>query len=549
MWSALLGLVLALGVAGLVRVWASDRGFWNDELYIAVNVRDAGLPGLLTGPLRYTQVAPPGWLLVEKAMYRLFGGDEQVLRLPQLAAAAVVLVLTAVLARRALGRWAALVATALLAVSPLLYSYAGELKQYTVEAAAALAIVLMVDVRSRAGTSRSRRAPGDSQVRARLAGAGRVLAFVVVTTAAVWVSYSALLVLAGAVGGLLLVLALDRRWRALAVTAAAATPAALLGADQVRRRMGQPFLSNQEAFFVTGLPPEGAGLVELLRWLPDMWRGFVASPLHWAYPWLVLGLALAGVVALVWQGRRLWAAVLVGVFGAAVGAAALGGLPLQDRVALYLVAPVAMAVAAALCAAARVLVQALRNGRHPVAAVLAVGLLVALPGMVLAVRPAAAAALAEVRQPRYRDVGRDVMRDVAAQLRPGDAVLVYGFSQPLASWYGTRYRLPVAGLASMVRTGACQPATVDAALAGVSRVWYVRGAKWSRHPDDYHVRVLAELARRGRVVEARVFGPGEVMGHRPGWALVDLTQGPGPRPPTLAAAPEYACLTVQPEWR
>ncbi|HET8660323.1 MAG TPA: hypothetical protein VFM55_15155 [Micromonosporaceae bacterium] len=543
-WPACHGLVLVVGVAGLVRVWASDRGFWNDELYVAVNVRDLSPHKLLTGPLRYSQVAPPGWLYGEKVMYQLFGGDEQVLRLPQLAAAVAVLVLTAVLAYRASGHSAALAATALLATSPLLYIYAGELKQYPVEAAAALAIVLMVDVLSGKGDRGRHRTPGAR----RLAVAGRALAFATVTTAAVSVSYSAVLVLAGAVGGLLLVFALGRRWRAMALTAAAAAPAALLGAEQVRRRMSQPFLRNQEAFFTTGLPPEGAGPAELLRWLPDMWRGFVASPLHWAYPWLVLGLALAGVVALVWQGRRLWAAVLVGVFGAAVGAAALGGLPVQDRVALYLVAPVAVAVAAALSAAVRALVQAVRGARRAVAVVLAVGLLVAAPGMVLAARPAAAAAVAEVRNPHYRDVGRDVMREVAGQVRPGDAVLVYGFSQPLASWYGTRYRLPVAGLATMGRTGACRPATVDAALAGVSRVWYVRGAKWSGHPDDYHARVVAELARRGRIMDARVFGPGPVLGHRPGWALVDLAQGPDPHPPAPAPAPDYACLTVQPQW-
>lgn len=524
-WWALVGLVVALGVAGQVRVWASDRGFWNDELYLAVNVRDKGFRGL-TGPLRYAQVAPPGWLAGEKVMYRLFGGDEQVLRLPQLVAAAAVLVLTAVVAYRALGRWGALAATA-------------------------LAILLMADVLFRA---RARPWPGP------------VLVFAVVTTLAVFVSYSALLVLAGVTAGLLGALALGRQWRAAVIAVAAAAPAALLGGYLVYRRMSFPFLSNQAGFFTTGLPPEGAGPVEVLRWLPDLWRGFVASPLRWAYPWLVLGLMLAGVVALVLRGRPLWAAMLVGVFGAAVGAAALGRLPMEDRVALYLVAPAAIAVAAAFDGAARALVRAVRYDRdgqpraagdapparavqgvrRRVAVAVALALLVAVPGMVLAVRPAVVAAVDEVRHPRYRDVGRDVMRDVAGQVRPGDVVLVYGFSQPIASWYGVRHRLPMAGLVSAVAMNACQPATVDAVLAGAARVWYVHGAKWSRHPDDYHAYVVAQLARRGRIAAARVFGQ---AGHAPGWVLVDLSQGPDPSPPAPAPQPAYACLTVQPKWR
>src|SRR4051794_12076332 len=34
-WSVLAGLVVLAGIGAQLRVWASDRGFWGDELYIA----------------------------------------------------------------------------------------------------------------------------------------------------------------------------------------------------------------------------------------------------------------------------------------------------------------------------------------------------------------------------------------------------------------------------------------------------------------------------------------------------------------------------------
>jgi len=136
-----LGVVLGVGVAGVVRVWVFDRGFWNDELYIAVNLKAKTLVGL-AGPLIHLQTAPPGWMASEQVIYRLFGGQERLFNVPQLLAAVAVLVLTAIIACQAAGRWAALIATTLVAGSPLVYYYAGELKQYEMEAASCLVIIL-----------------------------------------------------------------------------------------------------------------------------------------------------------------------------------------------------------------------------------------------------------------------------------------------------------------------------------------------------------------------------------------------------------------------
>jgi hypothetical protein len=332
------------------------------------------------------------------------------------------------------------------------------------------------------------------------------------------------------------------------VTAAAAIPGLLVGIGQAALRWRHSFLSNQHDFFPHGFAPEHAGPIGILRWLPDMWQGFVVSPLGWHYPVVALLLVVAGLASLVVRGRPLWAAMLGGVFVAAVGAGALRAFPVEGRVALYLVAPTAIAVAAAVDGVARVIASALptrrigNSGPLPTAArffaaaFLAVATAVGIQGVV---RPAAADAYDEVTQPLYRDDGRDMLREVASRLRPGDVLLSYDFSEPLVSWYGSQYRLPTVGLAALTTQSACDPATVDRRLAGAVRVWYVHGAMFSRHPTHYNDWIVEQLARRGTVV-ARSTGFG-----RAGWTLIDLGAGPDPSPPPAGSDPAFACLNIR----
>jgi hypothetical protein len=531
----LLGVLLLVGVAGQIRVWASDRGLWGDEIAIADNLKRLSVTQL-AGPLLHFQTAPPGWLAGEKALLKVLGPDEQILKLPQVTAAIVVLLLTAVAGWYAIGRWASLVAVGLVVTSPLLYYYAGELKQYGFEAAMAMAILVAAG------------AYGPVAVGPAPPGRRRVITFAAVAAVASAGSYSALMVLAGAAAGIGVVQAWRRRWRDVLVTAAAAAPGLLVGVGQAALRRRHPFLGNQYDFFPHGLAPEHAGPIGILRWLPDMWRGFVASPLEWRYPALVLLLVVAGLVSLVVRGRPVWAAMLAGVFVAAVGAGAVRAYPVEDRVSLYLVAPAAIAVAAAVDGAARVLANALyiRHNGDPgqlpkVARLLAAALLAVATavGLVGVVRPAAAAAYDEVTQPLYRDEGRDVLREVESRLRPGDVVVAYAASVALINWYEPRYRLPIVGLAGLTATRRCDPATVGQRLAGAERVWYVYGAKPSRIPSAYQGWVVGQLARHGTIVA-------HSEGFRyAGWTLIDLSAGPDPSPPPTGDDPAYACLSIR----
>lgn len=516
---SLAGLVL-LGALAQVLVWLRDRAFWGDELYIALNLRVLG-HAQLTGPMLYSQVAPIGWLHAEKVVYDLAGGGERILRAPSLVAGILTLVLMAVVASRALGRAGALIAVALAALSPGLLYYSAELKQYVTEVAAALAILLVADLLDTTSTGRTRRRWW------------ALAAFLAVTLICVWVSFSALLVLGGTAGAVVVYRAVTRSGRTALTIALAAVPATGLGLWLALRRLSVPLPGNQYDFFPRGFPPEGAGAGDYAAWLPRMWAAFVEWPLGWGYPWIVLLGVVGGLVALAARRRWTWCAMLIGCWLAALAAAATRQFPLEDRVAAYLLGPTLLALAAAIDGALR-----LARRVRP-ATVLAAA---AAAAVLVAFAPAARASADQVAHPRYRDAGGDVVREVAGQLRPGDTVLMYVFSRPLGAWYGGRYQLPIAGHAELAPTDRCTPSSVDKALAGHRRVWYVYGAKFSGHPSDYHSRVVDHLATHGTVVATR----DQPAAGGAGWVLLDLAAGPGQPAPKLPPDPRHACLQVRP---
>lgn len=526
-WRAALGIVMLAGFAAVVRVWAFDRGYWNDELYIALNLKHKSFVGL-AGPLIQLQVAPPGWLVVERALYLLSGGDERVLNLPQLLSAFAVITLTALVARKAIGRWAAVLATALVVLSPFVLYYAGELKQYEIEAACALLTILcggVLGTRALAGTLDRRTAL--------LCGVGML--------AATGFSYTSLMVTGGTVGGVLLTIWLNRslpqRPRALLRVLLISSPALLYSAFQILLRLQISFPSNQDDFFPNGLPPSGSRPHERFGWIPQLWNGFVAKPMHWQISLAVIVLIVLGLVLLARRGRLVWALILTGILGAVFAAAFMDAFPMEDRVATYLIAPVILTVVAAVDGLARLAVQAPRGLPKLGAAAIAV---VAALGLAVVAAPAAQGAVDQVREPFYRDRAREMIADVGALQKPGDVVIWYAFTSPAADWYGSRYGLKTVSYAGI---GPCSERTsFEPVLAGATRVWYLRGAKFSEEPEDVQARVLAGLVKYGTITDSRVYGPGTIFQSSPGWAVIDLTLGPDPSPPAYGPTePRFEC--------
>ena len=141
--SRVLAVLLILGIA--VRAWAyfSNVSLWLDELLVSRNILGLPLSHLLTKPLLLDQVAPRGFLLLEKLAVDALGRNELALRFfPFLCSVASVLLFHRV-ASRALGGWAAAFALVLFAIGIPFIQYGVEVKQYIFDATAAILLLYL----------------------------------------------------------------------------------------------------------------------------------------------------------------------------------------------------------------------------------------------------------------------------------------------------------------------------------------------------------------------------------------------------------------------
>ncbi|RIK31413.1 MAG: hypothetical protein DCC56_04305 [Anaerolineae bacterium] len=138
--------VIFLGVVLRLRQYLSGRSLWADEAMLALNIVNRNFAQLFQ-PLDYDQGAPLGFLLVEKLINSTLGRTELALRLfPFLAGVASLWLFYRLLMSLRGGaerRRSNLLALALFAFNPQLIDYTSEAKQYIVDVAAALGLLLL----------------------------------------------------------------------------------------------------------------------------------------------------------------------------------------------------------------------------------------------------------------------------------------------------------------------------------------------------------------------------------------------------------------------
>jgi hypothetical protein len=139
---AVAGGVLALGMLLRVRQYVAQRSLWLDELSVALNLASRDFLDLLR-PLDYNQSAPVLFLWAQELATRLGGLGELTLRFVPLMCGIALLPVAWLAARRLLQPWAAVCAVLLLAVSPLLVWHANEVKPYAGDALASAAMLVL----------------------------------------------------------------------------------------------------------------------------------------------------------------------------------------------------------------------------------------------------------------------------------------------------------------------------------------------------------------------------------------------------------------------
>src|SRR5215813_3942690 len=135
--------LVLLGIA--LRAWAyfRDTSLYLDEILLSRNILDLPLRHLLTKPLMLDQVAPRGFLLVEKLAVSIFGPNEMALRLFPFVCGIASLFLFWRLAEKILPRVASAVALFLFAIGVAFIRFGAEVKQYECDLLAAIVLLFL----------------------------------------------------------------------------------------------------------------------------------------------------------------------------------------------------------------------------------------------------------------------------------------------------------------------------------------------------------------------------------------------------------------------
>jgi len=184
--------MIAIGVVLRLIQYSLNRSLWLDESLLALNIVNKTFIELL-GPLDYYQVAPIGFLFIQKIILLLLGNSEYVLRLFSLIAGVASLFLLYHLARRCIREEGALIAVGLFSLSGHLIYYSSEVKQYSSDVTVTLLLLaVIIYIRQKKFTNLS------------------IVFFGAIGGIAVWFSLPSVFVLAGA-GCTLSVFSLVRR--------------------------------------------------------------------------------------------------------------------------------------------------------------------------------------------------------------------------------------------------------------------------------------------------------------------------------------------------
>lgn len=316
-----------LWVGAFLRVWVylSDRPYWMDESSLLSNLIGKRILDF-SGPLNAEQLAPPGFLVIERLAVAVMGGSTFAARLFPLICGVTALWLFRRLVDRLLSRPGAILAMILAALSDDWIYYSSELKPYSCDLAIGLALTLLCVGELREGN-----------------GARGLAPLGLLAVASPWFSFPSLFVAAGCGASLLTVRLIERRGRETAALTALAGCWAL-SAFLVVRASGR-LLRESTSMYVfwdfafPPFPPSDWPSIE--KTIGILLETFV-TPLNLIPPLLphlfaglAIGFLILGIVSL---ARRDPAAlgILIAPLALALAASALRRYPFHGRLILWL---------------------------------------------------------------------------------------------------------------------------------------------------------------------------------------------------------------------
>ena len=405
------GLILVAGVLLRLRQYLTGRSLWLDEAMLALNIVNRNYSELFQ-PLDYDQGAPIGFILVEKTFNLLFGRNEFSLRLFPLLIGLVSLWMFYLLLKRSTSGAGLWVALTLFAFNPRLIYYSSEVKQYIVDVAVTITLLLCAQPLFQQASRKAF---------ATLAFAGAL---------ALWFSHPSLFVLAG-IGLALFVIYFQKRDPvALRSTIGMGilwlVDLALLYSLTLSNLRNNSYMHAywQDAF--APAPPWSDWSWYLSAFQKNMDTQFGSSP---AAAGLIFILMLAGWVVLFMQ-KRAFAIALAGILFFTLLASSLGLYPVLERMGLFLVPIGILLIGKSLD------IPAQRLRAHPIVSTIVV---LALSGFVL--YAPLMRALDQFFTPKYFEHIRPTMGFLQSTWKEDDSLFISNGAVPAFEFYAPMYSL------------------------------------------------------------------------------------------------------------
>ncbi len=443
-------LFLLLGMA--LRVWAyvRDTSLYLDEVLLSRNILDLPLSHLLTRPLMLDQVAPRGFLLMERLAVLLFGPSEMALRLLPFGCSIASIVLFRRLAERMLTATAAAIALFLFAIGVPFIRFGAEVKQYECDLLAAILLLLLTLnlVEHEASTK-------------------RLLTIGLVGFVVIWFSQASVLMMAGLGIGLAIKWAGSRdaqTRRALLTTIPLWASASLLAVVVGFRSMTPSTRQFMNEFWAGAFLPHPLQWWNAASWTGSRFTELFSDPtlLRYRWPLAFVLLAALGIIT-IWRRSRTAPCLLCGPPLVALAAAVAHQYPWRGRLAFWMLPVVIIAVASAAD-----WVRSRASALHPIAGAIVVSAILTPPVMALAQAP-----------PSYElEYHRAMLSYLQQHRQAGDVIYVVQLQEVGTRFYGPQYGLQPSGWI----TGVCDANDARSYLRdvdrfrGVARLWVLTGS-------------------------------------------------------------------------
>jgi hypothetical protein len=417
--------LVAVAAAGLdVVQWLGAAPLWVDEEMIALNIRDRGFAAL-PGPLWLGQGAPLGWLFVQRGVLLTLGSSELSLRFIPLLFGLATLATAVWVGQRWMKPPAAVLFVLLCAISEWLSQYRFELKHYSADAFFALLLPAMAVWATE---------ENDPQ-RAR----DRWANWWITAALAQWFAFGALLVTPTC--AMLLAIFVLTRFGVRDLLRFATTGILWFASFGVHYLLSLRYTSNNaylRTYWADYLAPTTLGLFGTVRWIFAQLDDLARDPGGTS---LAVGLWGCAVCGFAFCRRPLLAAAFSSLPLTAFLLSALRLVPLNGRLALWIVPALYLGVALLFDAGLRHGQSAWRTRRWPrfAAAMLAATAALLVSGNVL-VRGARSLDLDLPREVNRGLSDRQAVAWLMARHEPGDVILSTQLGWPAIWWYG---RIPI----------------------------------------------------------------------------------------------------------